>query len=165
MVGECKMDLKSLREQKHLTQKEAAKLVGLPFRTYQNYEYGIVPLTTFRGKAIVHSLETYCPYAEDKGIWPQSDLIAVAKAVLSSYSNEDISFAYLFGSYAKGKATAKSDVDLLVDGSLSGLRFFALQSQLEKAFAKKVDLVRLQDLKNNLPFVSEIMKTGIRIYG
>ena len=159
------MDLKTLRLEKRLTQKEAAQLVAMPFRSYQNYEYGVVPLTSFAGKALLQALEAYEPYGETQGIYPQSDLIAVARKILGAYSAEEIAFAYLFGSYAKGKATAKSDIDLLVDGSLSGLRFFALQSQLEKALHKKVDLLRLQDIKDNLAFLGEIMKTGMRIYG
>ena len=34
--------------------------------------------------------------------------------------------AVLFGSYAKGSANPSSDVDLLVDSGLRGLRFFGL---------------------------------------
>lgn len=32
--------LKELREKAKLTQKAAAELLGVPFRTYQNWEYG-----------------------------------------------------------------------------------------------------------------------------
>jgi len=52
---------------------------------------------------------------------------------------------YVFGSYARGEASADSDVDLLVDitgADLSG--FFAiggLYSDLEDALGKKIDVV------------------------
>ena len=38
--------------------------------------------------------------------------------------------AVLFGSYGKGTATEKSDVDLLVDSGLRGLRFVGLLDDL-----------------------------------
>ena len=34
--------------------------------------------------------------------------------------------ATLFGSYVKGEATSRSDVDLLVDSGLHGMQFFGL---------------------------------------
>ena len=43
--------------------------------------------------------------------------------------------ATLFGSYAKGVATARSDVDLLVDSGLRGLAFFGLLEQVTEAFS------------------------------
>ncbi|MBP5602687.1 MAG: nucleotidyltransferase domain-containing protein [Treponema sp.] len=38
----------------------------------------------------------------------------------------NVKSAVLFGSYAKGYATENSDIDLLVDSNLKGLKFFAL---------------------------------------
>lgn len=40
--------------------------------------------------------------------------------------------ATLFGSYAKGAATSRSDVDLLVDSGLRGLAFFWLAGAGER---------------------------------
>ena len=41
--------------------------------------------------------------------------------------------AVLFGSYAKGTATAKSDVDLFVDSGLRGLKFTGFLYDIERA--------------------------------
>lgn len=53
----------------------------------------------------------------------------------------DIEFCALFGSFARGEATAESDVDLLVKFSKPiGWKFFGLADEFESALGKKVDL-------------------------
>ena len=57
---------------------------------------------------------------------------------------------YLFGSYARGEATAESDVDLLVDlrGSIiRGLNFVKLFNDLEEALGVSIDLVTVDSLE------------------
>ena len=71
---------------------------------------------------------------------------------------------YLFGSYAKGYATETSDVDLLIDTTITGLNFFGLIEEFREALHKKVDLLRLDDVKNNKELLLEIMKDGVRLY-
>ena len=48
----------------------------------------------------------------------------------------------IFGSFAKGKPTAKSDVDIFIkyEGRL-GFKFFDLIDYLEKKFKRKVDIL------------------------
>ena len=72
---------------------------------------------------------------------------------------------YLFGSYAKGRATERSDVDLLVFTETTGLRFFELVEVLRESLKKKVDVLDQSQLKGNDVLVSEILKDGIKIYG
>ncbi len=50
---------------------------------------------------------------------------------------------YLFGSYARGKATEESDVDLAFESEaiLSYFDIFKIESELEEALGKEVDLV------------------------
>ncbi len=65
---------------------------------------------------------------------------------------------YLFGSYAKGDATAESDVDLLVDlsgSSVRGLMLSRLYLDLEDALGVKVDLVTLDSLEQPSEFRSD----------
>ena len=54
---------------------------------------------------------------------------------------------YLFGSYARGTATEKSDVDLLVDTTGTAIKSLfdlgGLYADFEKAFNKSVDMVTL----------------------
>ena len=59
----------------------------------------------------------------------------------------------------------KSDVDLYVSSSLTGLRFVGLIERLRQTLHKKVDLIRSSELNNNIDLVNEILKGGIKIYG
>ncbi len=71
---------------------------------------------------------------------------------------------YLFGSYAKGCATAESDVDLRIDkGSLRGL--FALSGMrldICNALSKNVDLLTTNSLDEN--FRGRIQNDEVLIY-
>lgn len=64
-------------------------------------------------------------------------------------NHETVLFAYLFGSYADGTQTEKSDVDVAVymnDTSLDSRLY--IHHALEKSLGKEVDLVILNDVKN-----------------
>ena len=58
---------------------------------------------------------------------------------------------YLFGSYARGDATAESDVDLLVDTAGTDLnslfRLGGLYSELEAALETSIDLVTVESMR------------------
>jgi uncharacterized protein len=96
--------------------------------------------------------------------------IAVAKYVdLIKEKFPGIESAYLFGSYAKGKSTDDSDIDLaLIFSNLDDSNRFDLQVQL-MLLAAKIDSriephpISLEDFNSGNPFVVEIKKTGIEI--
>ena len=73
--------------------------------------------------------------------------------------------AILFGSYAKGSAKDKSDIDLLVDSGLKGLAFFGLLEDVVNALGKDVDLLDTSQIIPNSDVDNEIKKTGGMIYG
>jgi predicted nucleotidyltransferase len=114
------------------------------------------------GRAILQTLSSYEPYTPTKGILPFSLIKERVASVLKDYQ---VDYVYLFGSYAKGKETERSDVDLLLSTDVDGLSFFGLAGKLESALHKKVDVVRFKDLGKNQNLLSEILKTGIKIYG
>lgn len=58
-----------------------------------------------------------------------------------------------------------SDVDLLISSDVKGLKFYGMVEKLRTALHKKVDVLSLEQLKDNLELTSEILKDGIRIYG
>ena len=73
--------------------------------------------------------------------------------------------AVLFGSYAKGTATPKSDVDLLVDSGLKGLKFVGLLETVRSALGyKEVDLFDVKHIDKGSPIDREIAETGVTIY-
>lgn len=80
-----------------------------------------------------------------------------------------IESAYLFGSYAKGKSTKDSDIDIAVIFSeLDGSNQFEIQVQL-MLLASKFDSriephpISKEDFDSGNPFVVEIKKTGIEL--
>ena len=87
------------------------------------------------------------------------------KRQLESILNLDnnVRFAYLFGSYAEGNFTDKSDVDVAVylhDRSLDAK--LTLHHKLEKSLHKNIDLVYLNDVKN-MYLLEAIITKGILI--
>ena len=72
--------------------------------------------------------------------------------------------AVLFGSYAKGLAKDKSDIDLLVDSGLKGLAFFGLFEDVVNALGKDVDLLDTSQVISDSDIENEIKATGIVIY-
>ena len=82
------------------------------------------------------------------------------------FSNYNVTSAVLFGSYAKGTATEKSDVDLMVDSKLHGLNFFALLEEIREALGEKpVDVLDVTHIDEGSKIQQEILSTGVKIYG
>ena len=77
----------------------------------------------------------------------------------------DVNFCYLFGSYAKGKETPMSDEDLLISANVKGLKFYGLVEELRTTLKKKVDVLDINQLKDNLELTKEILSDGVKIYG
>lgn len=77
-----------------------------------------------------------------------------------------VSFAAVFGSYAKGVDTPKSDVDILIEyekNKAPGLfGFIGLAHELEDLLDKKVDLVTKNGLNKDIE--DEVLKTMQVIY-
>jgi len=65
----------------------------------------------------------------------------------------------LFGSYAKGKQKNGSDIDFLVEfKNISADNFFGLLFFLEKLFGRKVDIVEINSLREELNYVKKETK-------
>ena len=95
------------------------------------------------------------------GIYTVPQLRDTLTPVLTRYG---VRRAVLFGSYGKGTATEKSDVDLLVDSGLRGLRFVGLMDDLRRATGKDVDLFDVTHIQTGSPIDHEIRATGITVY-
>lgn len=72
--------------------------------------------------------------------------------------------AVLFGSYAKGTATEKSDIDLLVDSKLRGLRFVGFLDEVQRTVGKNVDLFDVTHIEAGSRIDQEIQRTGVTVY-
>lgn len=80
------------------------------------------------------------------------------------FKRYSIRSAVLFGSYAKNAATPKSDIDLLVDSNLKGLKFVGLMEDIQNAIDKDVDVLDVTHIEKDSKINSEIMSTGVTIY-
>lgn len=72
--------------------------------------------------------------------------------------------AYLFGSYARGEATEKSDIDfMIVLNRTVGTEFFGLYHFLQKEFQKDVDVLTEKEAYDIMP--ESIERDKVKIYG
>lgn len=156
------LTLKELRKEKKLTQVECAKYLGIPVRTYQNYETDESKVESMKYLFMIQKLEQYGFIDETHGILTVQKIKDICRDVFSDF---DVEYCYLFGSYAKGKATETSDVDLLVATSVTGIRFYDLVEALRESLRKNVDVLNCEQLKDNPELINEILKDGIKIYG
>ena len=101
-------ELKTLRIEKKMTQQQVADLVGISLRSYKAYENEPEKADTIKYKYIIDMLKKTNVIDEEHGILETEDIIKKCTNVFEKY---DVNYCYLFGSYAKGKATAVSDVD------------------------------------------------------
>lgn len=155
-------NLKELRKEKKLTQQQVALLVGISLRSYKTYENDGSKIGTIKYNYIIDKLSEINLIDEDHGILEIDDIVSKCEAVFNNY---DVKFCYLFGSYAKGSPKPDSDVDLLISTNLKGLKYYGLVEEVRAALNKRVDILNLDQLKDNLELTSEILSDGIKIYG
>lgn len=156
------MTLRELRKQKKMTQVECAKYLGIPVRTYQNYESDQSKSSSMKYAFMMQKLEQYGFIDETHGVLSVQQIKEICSGVFDDF---DIEYCYLFGSYAKGKATETSDVDLLISTPISGIRFFDMIEIIRERLKKKVDVLNREQLNNNPDLINEILKDGVKIYG
>lgn len=72
----------------------------------------------------------------------------------------------LFGSYAKQKATKKSDIDLIIDtnSELKGFALLKLICQIKEKLQKEIDGFEKYEIVENSLIDKEIKNTGVIVY-
>ncbi|MEK6886876.1 MAG: nucleotidyltransferase domain-containing protein [Nanoarchaeota archaeon] len=95
-----------------------------------------------------------------KNIFLKTD--SIGYNIINALKNEDIEFIVLFGSFAHGKYSPESDVDLLIVGNVKQQEVFKLLRPVEKLIKREIAPVvwTLEELKKgkNGGFVRDIMK-------
>lgn len=156
------MNLKELRCQGNITQREASEITGIPLRTYLRYENDDSKSDSLKYMYAMERLAEYAKTDEEHGILTIDDIRGKLEPILK---NHGVEYCILFGSYAKNLATERSDVDLLIRTNLTGLSFYGLVEEIQQSLHKKTDLLRIEDIVQNTELVSEILKYGVKIYG
>ena len=154
--------IKELRTEKKLTQQQAAEILGISLRSYKSYENDADKVGTLKYNYIIAKLNEINPIDEEHGIL---ELEYIKEKCGSVFSEYPVRYCILFGSYAKERATGTSDVDLLVSSDVKGLKYYGMVEKLRTALHKKVDVLSLEQLRDNLELTDEILRDGIRIYG
>lgn len=155
-------ELKQKRIELGLTQIQAANACGVSRRTYQTYE----ETNTFNA-----TYNDLIDRLTEAGVFDGSNYIVSVKGIklacrlLFKEKYPEIKCAYLFGSYARGEATGKSDIDILVVAPPMGMKLYGIPVELEEQLHKKIDLHTHRQLLNNEALLSEILNEGIKIYG
>jgi len=92
-----------------------------------------------------------------KDVLTLEKIIEIVKPIALKYNVEAI---YLFGSYARGEATADSDLDFLVFGgdTFKKTLIFALAEELREAFEKAVDVFEIHEVNRDSNFYDTIMR-------
>lgn len=156
------MNLKELRIEKGLTQKNAASMLGVSLRSYKSYENDSSKESSFKYNYLFNTLDRYNFIDEEHGILSLNSIKEKVSQVLVKY---DVNFCFLFGSYSRNTAKEDSDVDLLIDTTTTGLAFYGLVEELRNILSKKIDLLKLNQLEGNEELLRDILKDGIKIYG
>lgn len=159
------MNLLEIRQKYGLSQLQAAMSLDIPVRTYIRYEKDDSYGSSLKRKTMILELSDKYEITENKGIISIDYIKQKLNTLFEGEYNGKIEFCYLFGSYAKGYAKEDSDVDLCVSTTLTGLDFAGLSESIRNILNKRVDLIRFNNLQNNLELINEIMKDGIKIYG
>ena len=84
--------------------------------------------------------------------------------LLPVFKRNGVRKAVLFGSYGKGEASKKSDLDLFVDSGLRGLKFIGLLCEISEVVDKNVDLIDVTHIENGSRIEKEIEETGVVLY-
>lgn len=156
------MNLKEIRKNSDITQQEASVILGVPLRTYIRYENDSKYEDSFKYQKMCEVLEEKFRIDEEHGILTLDQIKNTVKEVFDKY--DDIEFAFLFGSYAKGQPVEMSDVDIMICTDITGLNYFGLIEELREALHKKVDLIAFDDIEQGSKLMFEILRTGMKIY-
>ena len=161
------MDLiiKEARAEYGLTQKELSEITDIPLRTIENWESGKRTPSPWVEKMVYSYLKQYPKnqngiVTETKGIY---EVNQIKDALLPLTIKYDINKIILYGSYAKGKQEPLSDIDLVVDGNIKGIKFFGLLEDVNNALVKSVDLIHLSQIDSKSDIYKNIMN-GIVLY-
>lgn len=155
-----RMNIKEKRMELKMSQEELAKIIGVSSRTIRRYENG--QIDRFKREYILNILNDMSRIDEEYGILEHDEIVKVVSEVASKY---DVDFIYLFGSYSTNKADDTSDVDLLIKTNEEGLDYFGLIEDLRVSLKKKVDLINVNELKDNQELLIGILRDGKKIYG
>ena len=92
----------------------------------------------------------------------RSELRKLRQKIVPILKSNNVVRAGIFGSYARGEATKKSDIDIVIQPPKGiGFGFAGIELELEKKLKKKVDLLTYNSIHPLLK--SRILKEEVKI--
>ena len=153
--------LKTLRKKTGITQVEAANLFKISLRSYKDYENDPQRQNSIKYMYMFNELSEMVKVDEEHGILSIQEIREKCEKIFSEYN---VKSCYLFGSYAKNKATEKSDIDLLIISDVKGLKYFGMIESLRNELKKKLDVLDINQLNNNTELLQNILTEGVKIW-
>ena len=100
---------------------------------------------------------------EKKADLKLSDLEVLKHLIIPVLKEKNIPKAGIFGSYARGENSHKSDVDIVIEPAKDmGFDFFLLEDILSERIGKKVDVVTYASLHRKIK--DKILREEVRLY-
>ncbi len=90
----------------------------------------------------------------------------IKEKVIPILKDYPVSKAVIFGSYAKGKPSNNSDIDIYIDtnGKLKGLDFVGLLEEIVDTLGMDIDLIDKSHIDSDSLIIQEIEKDGLILY-
>lgn len=146
-----------------VTKNGVSDLVILTSNKYDqmnsNNEYSFEMQTN---KVSQPGLLEYMSERDDKKPYTIVELKQTLSPIFKKYK---VKKAILFGSYVKGTADTRSDVDLVVETNLKGWDFYGFLGEISDILRFPVDLIEKRTIIKGSNLEKEINNTGVTIYG
>jgi hypothetical protein len=93
----------------------------------------------------------------------QDEIIAMITPVVQPHPVKRV---VVFGSYARGTATAESDLDIMIDSEnmLDGFDYFGIVGTLVKKSPISIDILEASEIDRNSVFYNNIQRDGVIVY-
>ncbi len=97
------------------------------------------------------------------GTAPKYSMEELAQLIAPVVSMYDVDRVYVFGSYARGDANARSDIDLRIDADrLRTFDLCGLMVRLEEALGMQVDVIPTDSM--SLEFLDSVRREEVMVY-
>ena len=95
-------------------------------------------------------------------VYSKEEIASNVKQILKKYHAQN---AILFGSYARGEAEPRSDIDLLIIGGdmFEPMDIFCIADDLYRTLDKNVDVYELREINHKTKFYDTIISEGVQI--
>lgn len=119
-----------------------------------------------KGNMVLYCLDKSSVIADDlKRIFLKTE--GVGRELIKNLDKKTIQYALIYGSFAKGTETTRSDIDLLVVGDIDDDLVLKSVLKAEKKVSREINYVHwtqqefIQKVKQKIPLLVDILKTDV----